>query len=41
VAISSTELRKRAAEGRSLRYLVPESVAAYIREHGLYARGQG
>lgn len=40
VAISSTELRKRVAEGRSLRYLVPESVAAYIREHGLYARSQ-
>lgn len=36
VAISSTELRQRAAGGRSLRYLVPDSVAAYIREHGLY-----
>ena len=40
VAISSTELRQRAAEGRSLRYLVPDSVAAYIAEHGLYGRGQ-
>ncbi|HZO24471.1 MAG TPA: nicotinate-nucleotide adenylyltransferase [Chloroflexota bacterium] len=40
VAISSTELRRRAAEGRSLRYLVPDSVAAYIAEHGLYARRQ-
>lgn len=38
VAISSTELRERAAEGRSLRYLVPDSVAAYIVEHGLYRR---
>jgi nicotinate-nucleotide adenylyltransferase len=38
VAISSTELRQRAAEGRSLRYLVPDSVAAYVREHGLYRR---
>jgi nicotinate-nucleotide adenylyltransferase len=40
VAISSTELRQRAAEGRSLRYLVPDSVAAYIAEHGLYRRSQ-
>jgi nicotinate-nucleotide adenylyltransferase len=36
VAISSTELRRRAADGRSLRYLVPDSVAGYIREHRLY-----
>ena len=36
VAISSTELRQRAAAGRSLRYLVPDRVAAYIAEHGLY-----
>jgi nicotinate-nucleotide adenylyltransferase len=36
VAISSTELRQRVAEGRSLRYLVPDSVAGYIAEHGLY-----
>ena len=42
VAISSTDLRRRVAEGRSLRYLVPDSVAAYIAEHGLYrARGEG
>jgi nicotinate-nucleotide adenylyltransferase len=42
VALSSTELRQRAAEGRSLRYLVPDAVAAYIAEHGLYrARGEG
>lgn len=38
VAISSTELRQRVAEGRSLRYLVPDRVAAYIAEHGLYRR---
>ena len=40
VAISSTELRQRVAEGRSVRYLVPDSVAAYIREQGLYRRSQ-
>ena len=34
--ISSTELRQRAAEGRPLRYLVPDAVDAYIRERGLY-----
>ena len=40
--ISSTELRRRAAEGRPLRYLVPDAVEAYIRERGLYgAPGPG
>lgn len=34
--ISSTELRQRAAQGRPLRYLVPNAVAQYIRQHGLY-----
>lgn len=34
--ISGTELRRRAAAGDSLRYLVPEGVEAYIREQGLY-----
>jgi nicotinate-nucleotide adenylyltransferase len=36
VAISATELRERAAAGRSLRYLVPDDVAAYIGAHRLY-----
>lgn len=36
VAVSATELRRLAGEGRSLRYLVPDAVAGYIREHHLY-----
>jgi nicotinate-nucleotide adenylyltransferase len=34
--MSGSELRTWAAEGRSLRYLVPDAVAAYIGDHGLY-----
>ena len=34
--ISGSDLRRRAREGRSLAYRMPEAVAAYIREHGLY-----
>jgi nicotinate-nucleotide adenylyltransferase len=34
--ISASELRGRAAAGRSLRYLVPDAVAAYIGDHALY-----
>ena len=34
--LSASELRDRAAAGRSLRYLVPDAVAAYIGDHGLY-----
>jgi nicotinate-nucleotide adenylyltransferase len=37
--ISSSALRGRAAEGRSLRWLVPDPVAAYIEERGLYRVG--
>lgn len=36
VAVSGTDLRRRAAAGYPLRYLVPDAVAAYIREHDLY-----
>ncbi len=36
VAISSSEIRKRVKEGRSIRYLVPDAVGEYIRRTGLY-----
>jgi nicotinate-nucleotide adenylyltransferase len=39
VAVSATELRARVAAGRSIRYLVPDTVAAYIQERGLYRHG--
>jgi nicotinate-nucleotide adenylyltransferase len=38
--LSASELRRRAAAGRSLRYLVPDAVAAYIGDHGLYRNHQ-
>jgi nicotinate-nucleotide adenylyltransferase len=34
--LSASDLRQRAASGRSLRYLVPDAVAAYIDDHALY-----
>ena len=36
MAVSSTDVRRRAGEGRPLRYLVPDSVAEFIAERGLY-----
>jgi nicotinate-nucleotide adenylyltransferase len=35
--ISGSVVRRRAAAGRSVRYLVPDAVAAYIASHRLYA----
>ena len=34
--LSASEVRRRAAESRSVRYLVPDAVAAYIGDHALY-----
>jgi nicotinate-nucleotide adenylyltransferase len=36
IGIASNDLRRRAAEGRSIRYQVPRGVEAYIEAHGLY-----
>ncbi len=36
LAISSTDIRARVAEGRPIRYLVPDAVAAHIRARDLY-----
>jgi nicotinate-nucleotide adenylyltransferase len=33
---SSTEIRARVAAGQSVRYLVPDAVAAWIQRHGVY-----
>jgi nicotinate-nucleotide adenylyltransferase len=34
--LASSDIRRRVAEGRPIRYLVPESVRRYIKESGLY-----
>ena len=36
VDISGTGVRERVAQGRSIRYLVPDTVREYIAAHGLY-----
>lgn len=41
VEISATEIRRRVAEGRSIRYWVPDGVADYVAAHRLYVDGDG
>jgi nicotinate-nucleotide adenylyltransferase len=41
VDVSSTMVRRRVAAGRPVRWLVPDAVAGYIAEHGLYRTPQG
>ena len=36
IDIDATEIRKRVAQGLSIRHLVPEPVAEYIKQNGLY-----
>lgn len=38
--ISASDIRRRCAEGRSIRYLVPDAVAEYVAAHGLYSTGR-
>jgi len=41
LAISSTDIRRRVAAGRPIRYLTPDEVVAYIAAHGLYRAPAG
>jgi nicotinate-nucleotide adenylyltransferase len=41
VDISSTDIRERLSEGKSIRFLVPAGVETYIRAHKVYPSGQG
>ena len=38
IDISATNIRDRIARGRSIRYLVPDTVGEYIEQHGLYRK---
>ena len=40
MGMSGTDIRRRAAAGVPLRYQVPDSVAEYIEQHGLYVQWQ-
>ena len=36
--ISSTDIRKRVSENKSIKYLVPDDVISYIEKEGLYGK---
>jgi nicotinate-nucleotide adenylyltransferase len=36
LGIASRDIRRRVAEGKSVRFLVPRAVEEYVREKGLY-----
>ncbi|MDR2195683.1 MAG: nicotinate-nucleotide adenylyltransferase [Gallionellaceae bacterium] len=38
--ISATDIRRRCADGRSIRYLLPDAVSAYIHSNHLYAHAE-
>lgn len=38
LAISSTDIRRRVKEGRPVKYLLPDGVAAYLMKRGLYRK---
>jgi nicotinate-nucleotide adenylyltransferase len=40
IGIASTDLRRRVAEGKSIRFMVPRGVEAYIEAQGLYRAGK-
>jgi nicotinate-nucleotide adenylyltransferase len=41
LAISSSDIRARVARGAPIQYLVPDGVARYIQQHGLYRASPG
>ena len=41
ITISSREIRRRISEGRSVRYMIPRAVEAYIKDKGLYQAIRG
>ena len=39
IGLSSTYIRERILRGETVRYMVPDKVGEYIKEHNLYADG--